>query len=109
MEENPEKDFILNIYYSTKGNLDRINAAIDEKNQDPTWLWIGSTKDREMVKVKVPDPYRASVETAKEFIAAIWGEQPVGDTTFADGLRYVEFTEAVTRSAQERQTISLPM
>ena len=24
-------DFLLNIYYSTKGNLDQINAAIDEK------------------------------------------------------------------------------
>ena len=34
MEEDLGKEFILNIYYSTKGNLDHINAAIDDKNRD---------------------------------------------------------------------------
>ena len=34
MNEDIEKDFILNIYYSTKGNLDQINEAIDSKIQE---------------------------------------------------------------------------
>tara|TARA_B100000686_G_C16802584_1_gene987261 strand:- start:1208 stop:1723 length:516 start_codon:yes stop_codon:yes gene_type:complete len=33
MNEDDEKDFVLNIYYSTKGNLDQINAAIDARVQ----------------------------------------------------------------------------
>ena len=31
MSEPSEKDFLLEIYYSTKGNLDEINAVIDSK------------------------------------------------------------------------------
>ncbi|MDP7578690.1 MAG: Gfo/Idh/MocA family oxidoreductase [SAR202 cluster bacterium] len=96
--------------FGTEGTVRCLcDPPINVKDQDPTWLWLGTIKDPEMVKVSVPDPYGTSVETAREFIAAIRGEQTVGDTTFVDGLRYVEFTEAVTRSAQERQTISLPM
>ncbi len=37
------------------------------------------------------------------------GEGPVGGRTFPDGLRYVGFTEAVTRSAQEGRAVALPL
>jgi hypothetical protein len=30
-------------------------------------------------------------------------------TTFEDGVRYMEFTEAVTRSLQTGQTVQLPL
>lgn len=44
-----------------------------------------------------------------EFINAIRGIAPVKNTTFEDGVRYMEFTEAVTRSAQEGKAIALPL
>jgi predicted dehydrogenase len=44
-----------------------------------------------------------------DFIDAIRGLAPVRLTPFADGVRYMEFTEAVTRSAQLGQVIHLPL
>jgi predicted dehydrogenase len=45
----------------------------------------------------------------REFIGAIRGEEPVRRTTFEDGVRYMEFTEAVARSLSEQTTVSLPL
>jgi predicted dehydrogenase len=45
----------------------------------------------------------------KEFIRAIRGQEPITHTTFEDGLRYMEFTEAVHRSMKEEKAISLPL
>jgi predicted dehydrogenase len=36
-----------------------------------------------------------------EFINAIRGLEPVTHTTFAEGVKYMEFTEAVARSMAE--------
>ena len=45
----------------------------------------------------------------EEFIGAIRGHEPVVHTTFADGVKYMEYTEAVYRSIQESKTIHLPL
>ena len=45
----------------------------------------------------------------EEFINAIRGLELITHTTFEDGVRYMEFTEAVTRSAQSGQKIMLPL
>jgi predicted dehydrogenase len=45
----------------------------------------------------------------EEFISAIRGREPVTRTPFNVGVHYMEFTEAVTRSAQTGQAISLPL
>ena len=37
------------------------------------------------------------------------GEEEVTRTNFYDGVRYMDFTEAVTRSSQENQGINLPL
>ncbi|OYN92578.1 Gfo/Idh/MocA family protein [Parenemella sanctibonifatiensis] len=43
----------------------------------------------------------------EEFIGAIRGEEPVRFTTFADGVEYLRFTEAVDRSLHEHRQVSL--
>ena len=45
----------------------------------------------------------------QEFINAIRGEEPITRTPFSVGVHYMEFTEAVTRSAQTGQAIALPL
>jgi predicted dehydrogenase len=45
----------------------------------------------------------------EEFVGAIRGTEKVRLTTFEDGVRYMDFTEAVARSAAERRTVSLPL
>ena len=45
----------------------------------------------------------------EEFVNAIRGLEPVTHTSFEDGVRYMEFTEAVTRSAQSGKKVHLPL
>jgi predicted dehydrogenase len=43
----------------------------------------------------------------REFVGAIRGEEPVRLTTFAEGVRYMEFTEAVARSARTGRRVAV--
>jgi hypothetical protein len=45
----------------------------------------------------------------EEFINAIRGQEEITHTSFEDGVKYMEFTEAVTRSMQEGRVIALPL
>ena len=45
----------------------------------------------------------------EEFINAIRGKEQVTHTSFEDGVKYMEFTEAVTRSAESGQSVNLPL
>jgi len=57
------------------------------------------------VTERLEDPWRVE----RDFVAAIRGEQAAPATTFVDGVRYMEFTEAVARSAADGTTITLPL
>ncbi len=72
-------------------------------------VWLGRRGDDAMSEVVIPREKWQPVRAAADFVGAIRGERPVGETTFEDGVRYMEFTEAVIRSAQERRTIPLPL
>lgn len=52
-----------------------------------------------------PDGWRVEAE----FVGAIRGTEPVRRTTFADGVRYMEFTEAVLRSWRRGVAVDLPL
>ena len=45
----------------------------------------------------------------EEFIGAIRGREPVRRTTFEDGVRYMEFTEAVHRAMRYDAGVALPL
>lgn len=45
----------------------------------------------------------------EEFVAAIRGQEKIRLTTFEQGVRYMQFTEAVTRSIQSGATVRLPL
>jgi hypothetical protein len=45
----------------------------------------------------------------EEFCRAIRGEEKVTHTPFDIGVQYMEFTEAVTRSAQSGEVVPLPL
>ncbi|MCX7819260.1 MAG: Gfo/Idh/MocA family oxidoreductase [Kiritimatiellae bacterium] len=57
----------------------------------------------------VPESERGGWRVEEEFIAAIRGEAPVRLTTFEDGVRYMEFTEAVWRSLAQSRAVALPL
>ena len=75
----------------------------------PLMLFAGSRGDQELKPVEIPEEMQGDWRVEAEFVGAIRGEEEVRLTRFDDGVRYMEFTEAVTRSAQLGTMIDLPL
>jgi predicted dehydrogenase len=67
---------------------------------------VGDDKLRE---IEVPDEKARGWRVEEEFVAAIRGDEEVKFTDFETGVRYMEFTEAVARSAESQQAVDLPL
>lgn len=85
--------------YGTEGTL----RVCDNK------LFGGRRQDVELAEIALPQDEQAEWRVEREFIGAIRGEEDVRLTTFADGVKYMEFTEAVAISLQNQQTVNLPI
>jgi predicted dehydrogenase len=72
-------------------------------------LWGAQRGDRQLQEIPVPPEEEYGWHVEEEFIGAIRGECPVSFTDFDTGVRYMEFTEAVARSAATAQAIQLPL
>ena len=68
-------------------------------------LWGGSRGESGLREILVPQELAGGWRVEEEFVRAIRGLEPVRLTTFADGLKYMQFTEAVTCSAASGQAI----
>lgn len=69
----------------------------------------GRRGDVQLQPVPIPDHEQGGWRVEQEFVNAIRGLEPVTHTTFDDGVKYMEFTEAVHRSLAERRTVTLPL
>jgi predicted dehydrogenase len=63
----------------------------------------------ELAEVAVPAHQQRMWQVEADFIAAIRGGPPIELTSFETGVVYMEFTEAVARSAETGETITLPL
>ena len=72
-------------------------------------VYGGKRGDRQLAEIANPLEKQYSWRVEEEFIGAIRGREPVTRTPFTVGVHYMEWTEAVTRSAQSGQAISLPL
>jgi predicted dehydrogenase len=70
-------------------------------------LTAGRRGDNELTEVAVPAERRIGWRVEEEFVNAIRQREEVTRTTFADGVRYMEFTDAVARSAASGQTVDV--
>ena len=94
--------------FGTEGTL-KVEIPMNPKGGQPAKLYAGRRGDAALTEMPIPEEKLGGWRVEEEFVNAIRGEEQVKNTTFADGVRYMEFTEAVTRSAQEGRTISLPL
>lgn len=69
----------------------------------------GKRGDTQLAEITIPPDKQYGWRVEEEFIGAIRGQEPVTHTPFDVGVHYMEWTEAVTRSAQSGQAISLPL
>ena len=69
----------------------------------------GRRGDDGLSVIDIPDEKRGGWRVEEEFINAIRGIEPITHTSFYDGVRYMEFTDAVTMSVQTGERIQLPL
>ena len=69
----------------------------------------GRRGDSQLSEIANPPEKQACWRVEEEFINAIRGQEQVTRTPFHVGAHYMEFTEAVTRSAQTGQVVPLPL
>ena len=72
-------------------------------------VMIGRVGDARLRELTIPPEKLIGWRAEAEFIGAIRGEEPVRRTDFASGLQYMEFTEAVARSAANSLPVDLPL
>ena len=65
----------------------------------------GRRGDEELAEIDIPPGDQGGWRVEEEFVNAIRGLETVTRTAFEDGVRYMEFTEAVTRSARSGQKV----
>jgi predicted dehydrogenase len=67
----------------------------------------GRRGDKELREIPIPAERRIGWRVEEEFVNAIRGREKVTRTNFEDGVRYMEFTDAVTKSAQSGQAVDV--
>ena len=91
----PAFEFIL---FGSKGTL----KFVDDK------LFGGQRSDKSLAEISIPAVEEGGWRVEEEFISAINGNERISHTPFEDGVKYMEFTEAVNLSMREEQAVSLP-
>jgi predicted dehydrogenase len=87
------------------GSLGTIKILFGEHDR----VFVGRKVDPELKEITIPPEKLGGWCVEAEFAGAIRGETQVRRTDFAAGLEYMEFTEAVARSAQSNQPVTLPL
>jgi predicted dehydrogenase len=72
-------------------------------------IFVGRRGDRELRAHPNPPEGQFRHRVEEEFINAIRGIEPVTQNTFEIGVAYMEWTEAVHRSAASGRAVSLPL
>jgi len=88
--------------YGSRGTIKLMFADREE-------LYVGQAGDEGLRRVELPAEQRGGWRVEAEFIGAIRGEEQVRFTDFSTGVAYMEFTEAVARSARENRPLALPL
>jgi len=88
--------------YGSRGTI-KLLLSPEEK------LLIGRAGDAELHEPEIPPDQQGGWRVEEEFLFAIRGDETVKFTDFATGVQYMEFTEAVHRSAAENRPVNLPL
>ena len=101
----------------------RFSATTGLSNGNQTWIYgtegtihvdrgqsiyAGRRGDSELSEVPNPPEEQAYYRVEEEFINAILGREEITLATFETGVRYMDFVEAVYRSAQSGEAVYLP-
>lgn len=68
-------------------------------------LYGGRRGDKALQEIVIPAEARVGWRVEEEFVSAIQGKEKITRTCFEDGVRYMEFTEAVSQSIKEGRAV----
>ncbi len=88
--------------FGTEGSLRLLQAG-----SDPMTLYAGGRGDDGLSVVEIDPAKKGGWRVEEEFINAIRGLEPVTHTDFTTGVKYMAWTDAVTRSLRTGQSVSL--
>jgi predicted dehydrogenase len=72
-------------------------------------LYGGQRGDAALKEINIPPDQAGGWRVEQEFVNAIRGLEPITHTSFEDGVKYMEFTEAVARSMASGAAVALPL
>ena len=90
------------------GGMLHYDLATDRIKGVSRQVGVSSTAD-ELAEIPIPPEKALEWRVEADFVAAIRAGAPIRFTDFETGVRYMEFTEAVARSAQRGQAVTLPL
>ena len=90
--------------FGTEGTLQLI-----EGRSSPMALFAGKRGGDGMTEVTIDPAKRGGWRVEEEFVNAVRGTETITHTDFATGLRYMEWTDAVTLSIRRGERIALPL
>lgn len=89
--------------YGSRGTI-KVEFLDDQER-----VLIGRADDAALTELDIPEDERGCWQVESDFIAAIRGEKKVELNDFQTGVRYMEFLEALFRSAEENAPVALPL
>lgn len=88
--------------YGSRGTI-KVEFEPDER------VLVGRRGDPELKLAQPPAELTGGWSVEEDFIAAIRGEKQIELTTFAAGVEYMQFVEAVSRSAESAAAVTIPL
>jgi len=76
---------------------------------DSSGAWVAGSDDQEFRRLEVPEDKKGGWRVEQDFVDAVREGKPVTRTSFADGVKYMAFTEAVQISLREGRRVELPL
>ncbi|MCY4476292.1 MAG: Gfo/Idh/MocA family oxidoreductase [Chloroflexi bacterium] len=100
----------LDLWVHGTDGVIRVELADPNASNGATYAVSGARRgDGEMSPIEVPEENRGGWRVEEEFINAIRGIEPVTHTNFTDGLKYMQFTDAVSESVKSGDMVRLPL
>jgi predicted dehydrogenase len=78
-------------------------------DQSSNKLLGGKAGEKELREITIPPEKAGKWRVEEEFVNAVRGLEKITHTNFEDGVKYMEFTEAVYRSAESGRAVALPL
>jgi predicted dehydrogenase len=92
--------------YGSEGSL-RYEAGSDAPGSGR--ILAAKRDEPQLREIEVPQGEARSWTVEADFVAAVRAGRPDPEPSFLDGLKYMEFTEAVFKSAAEGRAVTLPL